>query len=278
MLDVIRTQVIADPVERLRGLVFWLGTAAITVVIGIPALVAVALDRGDTAMHFFQRRWGRLLLLWLRLLGVRIEFRGLHHLPRDRSSILVSNHQSMLDIFALSAVQPPHTRWVVKRELGVVPIAGWAMHLAGFVFVDRRGVGASVRRSFEDTEHILGTREGPMHLLFFAEGTRTRDGRLGAFKRGAFRMAADWKLPIVPIAIQGAFPLMVRSWVARLRSGRIRIRVLPPIDPDQFAPWSDEVLRDETRWRIARALGAPRPRGTAGGEMGTGDGGPLPVP
>lgn len=238
---------------RLRGVAFWVGAAAIVLLLAAPTLSALALDRGDRAIHFFQRLWGRLTLAWLRLCGVRFEFSGLEHLELPRSAVLVSNHQSILDIIALSRVQPPHTRWVVKRELRPLPVVGWAMRMAGFVFVDRRGDAESVRRSFAAVEAILRQPGAVLHLLFFAEGTRTRDGKLRPFKRGAFRVATTHTLPLLPIAVSGAYTLMPRGRFAWLGAGRVRLRVLPPIEPS--APPMDEAeLAARTRARIEAAL------------------------
>jgi 1-acyl-sn-glycerol-3-phosphate acyltransferase len=240
--------------ERARGATFWVGEGILVLLLAAPGLTAIALDRGDRAIHAFQTLWGRLSVAWLRLLGVRIVFENLDLLPRDRSTILAANHASLLDILALSAVQPPHTRWVVKRELRVLPVVGWAMRMARFVFVDRQGVAESARRSFEETRRELARSDRVLNLVFFPEGTRTRDGRLRAFKRGAFLIAAECKLPIVPIAITGSFALLPRGWFGRLRSGTMRVRVLPALGAEPVSPWTAETLLEATRARIAAAL------------------------
>jgi 1-acyl-sn-glycerol-3-phosphate acyltransferase len=242
--------------ELVRGVLFWTGAVAITLIVGPPALFAIAFDPEDRAIHRFQQLWARLILAWLRVLGVQVVFEGLEHLLSNRSSILVANHASLVDIFALSAIQPPHTRWVAKAEIRNLPIVGWGIRLAGFVFVDRQGRAESVQRSFQATERILSEPGRVMNLLFFPEGTRTRDGSLLPFKRGAFRTAVQWKLPIVPIAIDGAFPILPRGWLGRLRNGSIHVNVMPPIRPAEPSEWSEEKLMSQTRARITEALKA----------------------
>ena len=130
---------------------------------------------------------------------------GRDHIARDRSYVFMSNHQSHMDIPVLYASLPvPTLRMVAKTELFGIPILGRAMRAAGFVEVDRGNRGqavASLRRAQD-------TLESGVSIWIAPEGSRTRDGRLGALKKGGFHLAVGTRTPIVPVAVSGTYQVL----------------------------------------------------------------------
>ena len=178
---------------------YWPYLLTSCVVLFFPALVLFALtfwDRRRRLLHAYTSLWGAHYLAWAPFAGVRLEGReqGLAAGP----CIYVSNHQSMVDILAVFATRLPY-RWVSKIENFYVPFLGWNMWLSGYVGV-RRGNLASIRRMLRRCEVLI--RDGAS-LFVFPEGTRSPDGELKSFYRGAFWVAARNRVPVVPIVIEG---------------------------------------------------------------------------
>ncbi len=166
----------------------------------------------------------------------------------SRAYVVVANHESNLDPFLLAHL-PWDMRWVAKQELFRIPVMGALLRLSGDIPV-RRGDGDSVRGMLARCRETLS---GGLPVMMFPEGTRTRDGHLGRFKDGAFRLAIESHVPVLPIAIEGTRgALAAGSW--RFGDARARARVLDPVATDGLGPTDVRWLRDEVRSRIAAAL------------------------
>ena len=186
--------------------------------------------------------------LGLRAGGIRVEVRGLEHIPAGVSCIFLSNHVSNLDPPVLLPVLPGQCSVLLKKGLMWIPLLGTAMRLGKFVPVERGQRREAAQASIAAAEEAL--RSG-LHVLFFAEGTRSEDGRLGAFKRGPFYLAMDTGAPVVPIAISGT-ETMMRKHSAAVTPGVAKVQVLRAIDPAGYAT-RDELMR-AARAAIAAAL------------------------
>jgi 1-acyl-sn-glycerol-3-phosphate acyltransferase len=215
-------------------------------------LVTVAFDRRRVVLHLYSCAWGSFYVWCNPLWRVRVE--GRDALPWRGPAVIVSNHLSILDILVLYGLFRPF-KWVSKAEMFRVPVVGWNMWINDYVAV-RRGDRESVRQMMAHCRAHL-TRGTP--VLIFPEGTRSRDGRLQAFRDGAFKLAFEAGCPVIPIALSGTGEALPKHGLI-LRSRMLaRIRVLPAISPAAFA--SADALRDATRAAIADALGeAPPPR------------------
>ncbi|MFW6180951.1 MAG: lysophospholipid acyltransferase family protein [Spirochaetota bacterium] len=182
----------------IRGLAYWAGGILLTVVMFILVMILYPFSRRkDEYMHRMNRAWSRILLRGF--LGVRLRVVGLEHLEDAGGGpfIIVSNHRSYTDILIGNAVMPLQFRWLAKESLFRLPLLGVAMRLAGYVPVAReRSVSAS--RSLERVMEVL--REGKS-VWIFPEGTRTRQDRLGRFKRGAFLIALKSGFPLLPVVL-----------------------------------------------------------------------------
>lgn len=198
------------------ALFFGLGLP-ITVVFSALAVAGGAVGASTGWYDWIHRTWSRLLL---RIGGVEVETGGVAHLHRDRPQVLVVNHQSLLDILALFAALPISLRFVAKHELSRFPVFARAMERAGHVFIDR-----SRRRQAVRAMRRAGQRMGEegLSLAIFPEGTRSSDGRLRRFRRGAFSLAIETGADLVPVAVDGGSELLPRGR-RRLEPGTLRIR------------------------------------------------------
>ncbi len=214
-------------------------------------LATAPFDRRRLVLHLYSCAWATFYVVMNPLWRLRVD--GREKLPWRGPAVLVANHLSMLDILVLYALFRPF-KWVAKAELFRVPIVGWNMSLNGYVPI-WRGHADSVRRMMDHCRAHL-TRGTPM--LFFPEGTRSRDGRLQAFKDGAFRLAVEAGCPVVPIAVTGTFDSLPRSGVVLRNGMRAHVRVLDAVSPADHP--SVDALRDAARAAIAAALAADHAR------------------
>ena len=157
--------------------------------------------------------------------GARLELEGFEAIDCSRPYIVVANHQSMIDICALFRALPLPMRFVLKQELARVPFVGAYARAMGMVFIQRQSVRAASRR-LHDAAAIF--RDG-QSLCAFPEGTRSRDGRIGPFKGGVFKLAIETGVPILPVAIDGSGQILPAAGF-RVRPGTIRLRVGQPIE------------------------------------------------
>lgn len=165
--------------------------------------------------------WSRLACL---LTGCPIKIKGRKNIQKGQSYVFVANHQSAYDIFMIYGHLGTPIKWMMKKGLAKIPFVGFACRMAGFVFVDTASA-RSAQRSVSEAENIL--RHG-RSLIVFPEGARTPDGHLGRFKRGAYQIAVDRQLPIIPITLNGPYHVMrIGSW--RIRPHRMEMIIHPPV-------------------------------------------------
>ena len=240
---------------RVYNALYWPYLALTCVLFFAPALVLWALtlwDRKKRALHGFTSFWGAHYLAWAPFASVRIEGRelGLSAGP----CVYVSNHQSMVDILAAFATHLPY-RWVSKAENFYAPFLGWTMWLNGYVPL-RRGHLPSIRRMLRRCEARL---QSGASLFVFPEGTRSPDGNVQSFFRGAFWIAARNGVPIVPVVIEGTGAILPKSSFL-IAPQPVDVRILPAVDPRAF-DGDDRKLRDHVRaLMVAELAGLRRTR------------------
>lgn len=231
----------------LRFAVFLLLGAPITGCFSLLALTGAPFRPGRAYFDRIHRAWAR-SLLWLA--GVRVEVEGVESLRRGGPQVLVCNHQSLFDILALFAGLPVSLRFVAKKELSRIPLFAPAMRRAGHVFIDRSDRSQAVRVMTEAGERM---REEGLSLGLFPEGTRSPEGRLQPFKKGAFVLAIDTQTDLVPVAVEGGAAILPKGR-RRLEPRPIRIRCGEPMPLEgKRHEHRDEVLR-EARDAIASML------------------------
>ncbi|MGB3862847.1 MAG: lysophospholipid acyltransferase family protein [Candidatus Aminicenantaceae bacterium] len=154
-----------------------------------------------------------------RILGIQLDVSGRDSVDRVNPSVFMANHLSFLDGPLLFYLIPQVVRVIPKKEIFRIPIIGWAMRFVGFVPVDRKGL-KSGRRSIERATRLIKTKG--FSYLIFPEGTRSRDGKMQSFRRGAFFLAIDSQTPVVPITIDGTYDLMPKGSLF-IKKGTVRV-------------------------------------------------------
>jgi len=230
--------------------------------IGLPAtaffsLVSLVggLLHAPRGLHdWVHRTWSRLLLA---LAGIRVRVEGLEHIHPGAAQVVVANHQSLFDILALFASLPVSLRFIAKIELSRIPLFGGAMRQAGHVFIDRSDLRQSIRAMRRAGERM---KEEGLTLGMFPEGTRSRDGRLHAFKKGSFVLAIETGTRLVPVAIQGGRAILPPEHHL-LRPAPMCIRCAPALELEQLEREDRDTVLRETREAIAGLLEEGEGRG-----------------
>jgi len=207
-------------------------------------VVVVAPFSARHASRWFGGNWGRGLL---RAIPAGLRVTGANSLDTSQSYVIACNHLSLIDIPILYGWLDFDLRWVMKKEVRRIPVIGIGCALLGHIFIDR-----SDRQSAIATLREFESRLSPgTSILFFPEGTRSRDGELHAFKLGAFHMAKDLDLPILPVTLRGTELILPPDGID-LRPARAELQLHPPILRDRVRAESASALRDITREIIAR--------------------------
>jgi len=190
-------------------------------------LLTLPFDRNGRVLHLYSCFWAQLFFWSNPLWRLRVE--GRQNLPWHGAAVLVSNHASLADILVLFGLWRPF-KWVSKASNFRIPFIGWNMRLNRYVPLIR-GDKDSIAKMVHACDAWLA-RGVP--VLLFPEGTRSPDGAVKAFKDGAFRMAIERQVPLVPIALSGTGDVLPKhGWVMR-GTARCRVRVLPPVDAASF--------------------------------------------
>ncbi len=189
--------------------------------------------------------WARIFCL---LTLVKVEVRGRGNIEQGRSYVFVANHQGAYDIFSIYGYLGHNFRWMMKKSLEKIPLVGFSCKVSGHIFVDN-STPRAVKETMETAEKRLA---GGMSVVVFPEGSRTPDGKLHRFKRGAYILATEFNLPVVPVSIDGAYSVMPRT--AKLpRWGKIVLTIHKPILPGKDGH-DLAALMEESRMAIASAL------------------------
>ncbi len=178
--------------------------------------------------------------------GVRLQ---VENVPKDLSSyIYAANHASPLDIPAMFMAMPVNAYFIAKMELKKIPIMGWFMTLAGMVFIDR----GKREKAMESMQRAGREMQKGKSVIVFPEGTRSKDGKIKLFKRGAFILSKETGIPVIPALIQGAHKVMPPG-VYSARPGKIRVRFFEAMQweeekyssPEDFANHCQEIIRTQ---------------------------------
>lgn len=242
-----------------RACIVLASTAVLTAVLGTAVLVASLVRPGCNAIIVLGRLWSDLLL---RVCGIEVRRIGLDRGTSRMPCVFVSNHASVVDIWALLISVPDATRFVAKDALFRVPIFGWALAASGFIPIDR----TNRARAMDSLERAAARIREGRPILVFAEGTRSPDGRLLPFKKGAFHLAIAAGVPIVPVTVRGS--------AARIPARALRVFPGPPVDVVFDEPVETAGLgRGDVDDLVARVRGTIAARLAEGPEArATGDG------
>ena len=193
-----------------------------------------------------------------------VRIRGRQHADPKRSYVIMSNHQSHFDILAFYGHWGRQFRWVMKHELRKVPGLGWGCAAVGHIFIDR----SDRAKALASLEAAKSRLTDGVSVMFFPEGTRSPDGRMGELKKGGFMMALEMGLPILPVSISGSRHILP-SKALWLLPGRIDITIHEPIDVSGYSMERRESLMEEVAAAIRSGL-SPWEQGPAGSDRSRG--------
>jgi 1-acyl-sn-glycerol-3-phosphate acyltransferase len=220
--------------------------AVATILVAVATIILSPLLPNSRLSYYPARWWGRVIC---KLCFVRVKVYGLGVLNPCQSYVFVLNHQSIFDVFVVYGWLPYIFKWMMRSELRKIPFVGKACEAAGHIFVNRANPSAA-KASILKAESQL--RNG-ISVVIFPEGTRTYTGAMGKFKRGAFQIAADLSLPIVPVTLKGSFERMQRN-SPHITPGVIEMRIHKPMDMNFFRPEQTEELIQRTWDKINSSL------------------------
>ncbi|MEE2669871.1 MAG: lysophospholipid acyltransferase family protein [Gemmatimonadota bacterium] len=205
------------------------------------------------------RRWSRSILY---LAGVDVSMEGVEHLDVGQALIIIANHESWFDVWALAGCLPFDVHFVGKKELTSIPIFGRAWKVCGHVSVDRADRDSAIESMVRAGRQI---KKKGLRMVFFAEGTRSSDGRMLPFKKGPFVLAIEGGIPVVPVSIVGSRPIMPKGSF-RIRRGNIALNIGEPISVTDLAHSDRDRLRKTVRDAVVRLRGGEGPTSRLPGE------------
>ena len=247
----------------IRSLVFGIVVFISTMFFSLVGIAAGLLRAPKGAYDWVHRNWSRTVL---RTAGVEVRVSGLENVEPGGAQIFVCNHQSMFDIWALFATLPVSLRFIAKKELSRIPIFAHAMRYAGHVFIDRgdRAQAAGAMRRAGERMQAEG-----LSLGLFPEGTRSRDGVLGPFKKGTFALAIETQTTLVPIALDGGAEITADT--LRIRPRPVLISCGDPIPLRGMTAADRDELTARARSRIGEMLESARSAPSLADERAAGE-------
>lgn len=192
--------------------------------------------------------WSRAALI---LSGCRIKIAGKENIRKGANYVVVANHQGAFDIFMMYGYLGISFRWVMKAGIRKIPFVGIACKYAGFIFVDEHNPN-SIHRTMEAAEKVLASKSS---IFIFPEGSRTKNGKMGRFKKGAFVMADDLDVPILPVTIDGSYDVLrIGSIIPHPR--KLYLTIHPELKVSEFGekPVSYIKASEEAKQRITSSL------------------------
>lgn len=220
-----------------------------TVALGIPACLIGWFIDPNLASRLAAVTWAK-LNAWATPVFVRVS--GIEHVNRKQSYVIVCNHQSLYDIFILYGWLGIDFKWVMKKELQKVPVLGAACDAMGHIYIDRSDGARAVEELNRAKERIV---DG-ISVLFFPEGTRSLTGALRPFKKGAFKMALDLGLPVLPVTIRGTRDILPANSID-LFPGQVQMIIHKPIDIGSYTEANIGLLMERARTNIEGAMDHP---------------------
>jgi 1-acyl-sn-glycerol-3-phosphate acyltransferase len=200
-----------------KNLVF----AIFAIIIALLTLIFSPVDFKGRVSNLLLKIWTNFTLF---LYGVKVVVAGSENVSSSSGKVYISNHSSYLDIFVLLAKVPDNIRMIYKRELTRMPLIGWAMLSAGFVPIDRR----NARSAMGSLDKAAKKMKRGISFLIFPEGTRSKDGNVGEFKRGLFVLTEKAEADIIPLSVSGTSSLMPRDSL-KIKPGTVNLVIGEPM-------------------------------------------------
>jgi len=227
-------------IKVLYKVYFWLIAIPVFIVVTIITATIVIIGCIFGGERFFSYYPG---MLWSRIVCMitlcPVSIKGQENILKGKSCVFVSNHQGAFDIFLIYGHLGTPIKWMMKKGLAKIPFVGFACRMAGFIFVDNSTARAA-QKSVKEAKHSLKYGRS---LIIFPEGARTPDGRLGHFKRGAYQIAVEQQLPIIPITLNGPYKILpIGSF--NIKPNRMEMIIHPPVIPHKKGEADKEMLQN----------------------------------
>ncbi len=219
-----------------------------TLILGTLIILLSIAGYPDFASRVLGRTWAR-LNMFVSMTGIKVI--GWEKIDPAQSYVIVSNHQSLIDIYVLYGHLGVDIKWVMKKELRAVPVLGLACEVMGHIIVDRSNTEAALA-SINNARNRI--KDG-ISVVFFPEGTRSRTGELGAFKKGAFRLAQELGLPILPVAVHHTRDVLP-SDTTEIIPGNVILEIGEPISTKGLSSEDVGTLTSQAHKMIDDALRA----------------------
>jgi 1-acyl-sn-glycerol-3-phosphate acyltransferase len=198
-------------------------------------LLALPFDKRKVIIHWFLMYQSLLLSFLIPIWTIHIE--GREKAVKGTTYVIISNHQSLIDILLINCLRYKF-KWISKIENSNVPVIGWYLRMADYIIVDRKNEESKI----EMLEKSYNCLKKGISIMIFPEGTRSINNEIGFFKRGAFQLALQSNVPILPVLIDGTGGILPKHGLIFGSGHHIRIRVLDPINPATFGMDSPENL------------------------------------
>ena len=179
------------------------------------------------------------------ILGVQLNIKGLENVPKNEPLVVVSNHRSFLDIAIMFGVVPVNLYFVAKEELKKMPFIGWFMMATGMIFIDR----SDRKKSMISLDKAGKLVNKGKNVILFPEGTRSKEGEIAQFKRGAFILVKKAKVRILPVLHEGTADVWNKDRF-KLKSGRVDVKIGFPIGAEEYTKMNVTDLADFTKEKI----------------------------
>ncbi len=217
--------------------------AAVATLVLFAPMTAAALASSTGNLAFtISTLWARTMLA---ATGVRPRIRGRDRIRPGQSYVIISNHQSEFDILALVTTLGIQFRWIIKQELRKVPMFGYALYAARNIFIDRSDPSRAVQSIHAGVDRL----PAGVSVMFFAEGTRSADGSIQAFKKGGFMLAIEKGLPVLPVTVNGSRRVLPKKSLV-FHPGPIEVVVSDPIPTRGYTHETMPALIERTRQAI----------------------------
>jgi len=219
--------------------------------VAIVAPVVVTLCYLTGIQNFIYRPVRFFVRVGMKLAGVEVKVEGLERLDPGQTYVFTPNHQSVIEVPLMVTYLGRDTAFLAKKELFRIPVFGKGMRQIGIIPVDRRNSAAAIESARKATDNL---KMGKSYVVY-PEGTRSPDGRPLPFKKGAFLMAIDAGVPVVPITVSGSSRVMPKGKV-KIFPGTVRLTIHDPISTDGYSRANVSTLVDQVRGKVLSSLGS----------------------
>lgn len=237
--------------SRLLSIALWIFGVSLVVILWLAMLFFVIIlypfDKKRKVAHAQCYWWSDILVNFNP--NWNISTSGLENIDKNKTYVMVANHQSLADIIVLYQIKTQF-KWVAKDSLFKIPVLGWCMSLAKHIKLER-GEFSSIKKVYREAAEWL---RKDMSVLFFPEGTRSDTGELGEFQNGAFKLAIKEKKPVLPILVRGTRDVIPKGGKQFSKKIICIIRVLPPVETSGLGPGDFDKLKDDVHSKFEAGL------------------------